>query len=309
MTERKAVYYGQVELIPGIVCDGYVLDDDTAVMSERGTADLLGMAHSSLQGMAVTGVPKSLKPFIDKDLSMAVTLVKVTAKSSPYKDRKIVVYDSNFIDAILRAYVMAVGHNALQKNQMHIGRRCVLLFSSLAKTALDAAIKEACGLSPNIQQTAQKNYIDAVKLIKDFGFTCSVGDDIAIKKDITQFLSVPESTLNSFLRKHKSDIQPIRLDSATIRSFGGKASRMNGYHLDDVTKIALGNEVTERRSWTLSLVLNSKNKSLGKLAILLNQKLQPKSNGKQCWLKFLKVLICISTIRLGHTRLISLWQS
>jgi hypothetical protein len=36
MTERKAVYYGQVELIPGIVCDGYVLDDDTAVMSEAG---------------------------------------------------------------------------------------------------------------------------------------------------------------------------------------------------------------------------------------------------------------------------------
>jgi hypothetical protein len=28
MTEQKAVYYGQVELIPGIVCDGYVLDDD-----------------------------------------------------------------------------------------------------------------------------------------------------------------------------------------------------------------------------------------------------------------------------------------
>ncbi len=75
MIERKAVYYGQVELIPGIVCDGYVLDDDTAVMSERGTADLLGMAHSSLQSMAVTGVPKSLKPFIDKDFSMAVTLV------------------------------------------------------------------------------------------------------------------------------------------------------------------------------------------------------------------------------------------
>ena len=35
MIERKAVYYGQVELIPGIVCDGYVLNDDTAVMSKR----------------------------------------------------------------------------------------------------------------------------------------------------------------------------------------------------------------------------------------------------------------------------------
>ena len=32
----------------------------------------------------------------------------------------------------------------------------------------------------------------------------------------------------ALLRKHKNDIQPIRLDSATIRSFGGKASRMNG---------------------------------------------------------------------------------
>ena len=240
MKQRKAVYYGQVELIPGIISDGYVLDDDTAVMSERGTADLLGMAHSSLQSMAVTGVPKSLKPFIDKDLSMAVTLVKVTAKSSSYKDRKIVVYDSNFIDAILRAYVMAVGHNALQKNQMHIGRRCVLLFSSLARTALDIAIKEACGISTNIQHTAQKNYIDAVKLIKDFGFTCTAPNDIATKKDITQFLDIPESTLNGFLRKHKNEIQPIQLDSKTIRSFGGKASRMNGYLLDDVTKIALG---------------------------------------------------------------------
>jgi hypothetical protein len=110
----------------------------------------------------------------------------------------------------------------------------------LIKTVLDTAIKQACGLSPNIQQTAQKNYIDAVKLIKDFGFSCSVSDDIAIKKDITQFLNVPESTLNSFLRKHQTDIKPIKLDAATIRSFGGKASRMNGYHLDDVTKIALG---------------------------------------------------------------------
>ncbi len=35
MTERKAVHYGKVEVIPGIACDGYVLDDSVAVMSER----------------------------------------------------------------------------------------------------------------------------------------------------------------------------------------------------------------------------------------------------------------------------------
>jgi len=240
MTERKAVYYGQVELIPGIVCDGYVLNDDTAVMSERGTADLLGIHHKSLQSVAVNWPPKTLEPFIDKGLSVAVNRVEVTAKDNPHKGRKIIVYETSFIESFIRGYALALAHRKLRKIQRHIGERCVILQSSLVLTALESAIKQACGLSPNIQKTAQKNYIDAVKLIKDFGFTCSAGDDIAIKKDITQFLNIPESTLNSFLRKHKNDIQPIRLNSTTIRSFGGKASRMNGYHLDDVTKIALG---------------------------------------------------------------------
>jgi hypothetical protein len=108
------------------------------------------------------------------------------------------------------------------------------------QTALEVAIKEACGVSTHIQQTAQQNYIDAVQLLKDSGFVCSVPNEIATKKDITQFLEVPESTLNSFLRKHQPEIQPIQLDSATIRSIGSKATRMNGYRLDDVTKIALG---------------------------------------------------------------------
>ena len=64
--------------------------------------------------------------------------------------------------------------------------------------------------------------------------------DIAIKKDITKFLDIPESTLNGFLRKHKNNIEPIKLDYTTIREAGFKAPRMNGYHLDDVGKIALG---------------------------------------------------------------------
>ena len=34
MTEKQAVHYGQVEIIPGIKCDVYVLNDDTPVMSE-----------------------------------------------------------------------------------------------------------------------------------------------------------------------------------------------------------------------------------------------------------------------------------
>ena len=82
MSERKAIRYGQVELILGIICDGYVLDDGSSVMSERGTANLLGMAHSSLQSMAVTGVPKTIKPFITIGISMAATEVEVVAENS-----------------------------------------------------------------------------------------------------------------------------------------------------------------------------------------------------------------------------------
>jgi len=240
MTERKAVYYGQVELIPGIVCDGYVLDDETAVMSERGTADMLNMDHAALLRMVTNRLPKTLEPFINNGFSMVTNSVKVVAKNSPYKGRKIVVYTAETIEALISAYALSLAHRALRSNQRHVGERCVILLKSLVRAALDTAIKEACGLSANIQQTAQKNYIDAVQLIKDFGFTSSAPNEIAIKKDITQFLNVPESTLNNFLRKHQDEIKPIHLDSATIRSIGYKAPRMNGYQLDDVTKIALG---------------------------------------------------------------------
>ena len=240
MKERKAVYYGQVELIPGIISDGYVLDDDTAVMGIIGTAELLSVHYKALQNIATKGIPKVLEPFIDKGLNNATKTVTVVAPNSHHKGRKINVYDSLFIESLIRAYAFALASDKLRKAQHHIGKRCVFLMGSLVRTALEVAIKEACGLSTNIQQTAQKNYIDAVKLIKDFGFSCSAPNDIATKKDISQFLDIPQSTLNSFLRKHKNEIQPIQLDSATIRSFGSKASRMNGYQIDDVTKIALG---------------------------------------------------------------------
>ncbi len=57
MKTRKAVFYGKVELIPGIICDGYVLDDDSAVMSERG-ADLLGVDHTHLNCVETNWPPK-----------------------------------------------------------------------------------------------------------------------------------------------------------------------------------------------------------------------------------------------------------
>ncbi len=237
MKERKAIYYGKVELIPGIICDGYVLDDGTAVMSERGTADLLGVDQKHLSNVRTNWPPKVLKPFIDKASNVRTNSVKVIAENSPHKGRTISTYNTSMIEELIRSYLLAFASKKLRKNQQHIGERCAVLSASLMKTALDTAIKQACGLSPNIQSITQQNYVE---LIKQFGFIWSFDNEIAIKKDITNFLDIPLSTLNSFLKKRQDDIQPIKLDYQTIKANGGKATRMNGYSLENVSKIALG---------------------------------------------------------------------
>ncbi len=59
MTERKAVHYGPVKLIPDIPCDAYVLDDGTPVMSERGVASLLRMEQKTLKAVRGKLAPKN----------------------------------------------------------------------------------------------------------------------------------------------------------------------------------------------------------------------------------------------------------
>jgi hypothetical protein len=160
--ELKAVYYGQVKLIPGISCDGYILNDGTAVMSENGTASLLGMEQQSLNAITVNGLPKTLQPFIDKDVTITVNLAEVVAKNSPYQGRKIVVYRSKDIESLIITYALAFAKDALRENQKHIGQRCVFLLTALVKTALEAAIQEACGVVPEIQKSVQRYYTDAI---------------------------------------------------------------------------------------------------------------------------------------------------
>ena len=149
------------------------------------------------------------------------------------------LYSAAFIESFIRGYSLALAHRKLRANQVHIGERCVILQSSLVKTALEVAIKEACGIAANLQKTAQKNYTDIVELMKQSGLKCSVSNGIAIKTYITDFLDISLSTLNSFLGKRCNKIEPIRLDRETIRALGSKAFRMNGYSVQDVGTIAL----------------------------------------------------------------------
>ena len=127
------------------------MTDGSACLSERGTAKLLGVDHMHLKRMATNWPPKTLKPFIDKGWSMATNSVKVTAKNSPYQGRNISVYDSLTIENLIRSYVFALANDKLRKNQIHIGKRCVILQSSLVRSALKTAIQQSCGITPNIQ--------------------------------------------------------------------------------------------------------------------------------------------------------------
>ncbi len=201
---------------------------------------MLGVDHKHLNRMGTNWPPKTLKPFIDVGLRMGTNSVEVVAKNSPYQGRKISVYDSATIEKLIRFYTLAFANRKLRKNQQHIGERCAILSASLINTALESSIKEACGLPANIQTTAQQHYTDIVELMKESGLKCSVSDDMAIKTDITDFLDIPLSTLNSFLTKHRKTIKPIKLDRESIQAIGSKALRMNGYHIQDVGTIALG---------------------------------------------------------------------
>ncbi len=184
--------------------------------------------------------PKALKPFIDKDLSMGAKSVTVVAKNSTYRGRKITVYTTKVIEMLIFTYGMALAYEALKPNQKHIGKRCIVLLKALVRTVLESAIKQACGLNPNIQQIAQVNYAQVGQTMKNTGLISSIGNDIYTKKDITNYITVPLSTLNSNIRKLHDDISVINLDRKAIKASGSKAPRMNGYNLEDVGKIVLG---------------------------------------------------------------------
>jgi len=112
----------------------------------------------------------------------------------------------------------------------------------MADAALEQIIYDSCGYKPkeSFSQRVESSYLNAIDIIQELGFTCSLPNDIATKKDILKFLKIPQSTLNSFLRKHRDEIKPIILEKDKIIFINSKAYRMYGYSLDDIVKITLG---------------------------------------------------------------------
>ena len=238
MTIKKAVRHNKVNL-SGVGCDSFILECGTAALSERGTANMLGMKQAPFQRMVANWPPPTLAPFMDKDLIVNKYVVEVTAKNSFLQGQKITVYDSKFIEGVIRAYAVGLAKDLLRPNQRHVGERCITLMCAFILTALDAAIREACDLSIDVPKTAREHYLYAVTLLKVQGLIFSVPNDIATKKDLIDHFEVTTSQFNTFVRKPQYEIAPIKLVRAAIRALGSKASRMNGYTAEDVGKIAL----------------------------------------------------------------------
>jgi len=60
-----------------------MIADRKDFLSERDTADLLGVEQKLLNRMGTNWPPKTLKPFVDKGLIVAAKLIYVVAKKTP----------------------------------------------------------------------------------------------------------------------------------------------------------------------------------------------------------------------------------
>jgi very-short-patch-repair endonuclease len=239
LNKPTADYYGKISLL-GMEVEGYVLSDGTACLSERGAYALLGFSTNSvLNNVFSNNGAKEIKQFISIDLTCSQTVI--VKANCHQKNSKIKVYTAKTINAIAKAYATVYLQGKLRQNQVHIGLHCAILRNALADAALENMIFDACSYKPkqSFSQRTEKNYINAVEVVQELGFTCSLPNNVATKQDIAQFLKVPMETLNSFLHKHK-EIKPIVLSVQEIRSLHPKAGRMNGYSLDDSVKIILG---------------------------------------------------------------------
>lgn len=134
-----AKYFGELKLGKNTV-DCYVIDNGDRVISMG--AAVTALANTKSADLAEYIGVNSLKPYINKDLVLAETIV-FNIPGSTYTARGIKA--ETFLD-ICNAYVAAFSEGALTtERQEEIAIRCSVLLASCAKLGLIALIDEATG--------------------------------------------------------------------------------------------------------------------------------------------------------------------
>ncbi len=180
-------------------------------------ADYFGIRHRDLVGKNIAKLIK--EKYLDDHARKISRMVDIG--SSAERSQTIYVLTRHEAEFLIMDFS---GPKARQK-KLEILKRLQAIETDVLKGAFDQARQKAATW-------------DGVQLLTDLGFTPSLPNQMATKKDIAHFLGIPESTLATFLAKHTDQITAIKLTKEQIRATGKKANRLNAYTQDDVFKIA-----------------------------------------------------------------------
>ena len=140
----------------------YVLDDETRVLSQRGTLSGLNLARGSRDGgdrLAAFLSGKQISPFVSNELMLAIT--------NPIRFRHpggggiAFGYPATILPDICDAVLLARKAGELQKQQEHIADQCEILVRGFARVGIIALVDEATGYQRDRTKDALARILEA----------------------------------------------------------------------------------------------------------------------------------------------------
>jgi hypothetical protein len=140
----------------------YVLDDETRVLSQRGTLAGLNLGRGSRDGgdrLAAFLSGKQISPFVSSELMLAIT--------NPIRFRHpggggiAFGYPATILPDICDAVLSARKAGELQKQQEHIADQCEILLRGFARVGIIALVDEATGFQQDRAKDALAQILEA----------------------------------------------------------------------------------------------------------------------------------------------------
>ena len=146
MNIPQATHSGEVT-IGNITLPCFVLEDGRSLLSQRGVLEALGRS-GSVRGGEGNGdnlppflAKKNLKPFINKELTLATTPVKFRIDTGPVACG----YEAEILPQVCNVYLAAREAGALLPSQQHIAQQAEILIRGFAHVGIIALVHEATG--------------------------------------------------------------------------------------------------------------------------------------------------------------------
>lgn len=137
----------------------YVLEDETRVLAERGMIGGLGMKRGIGGERLVRFLGgKSISTFVSNDIT-AVSKNPIRFQP-PHGGTAAYGYPATLLTDICDAVLVARDAGALQKQQLHIARRCEILIRGLARVGIIALVDEATGYQEIRARNALANILE-----------------------------------------------------------------------------------------------------------------------------------------------------